>query len=176
MFAKRSFSLIRHLKRSIAIRSLSSIALIRRNSSRILSIRLARHATLPTVHVSSSSDLTLIDFERQSEHTLQYLNTFIEDISDKFELGADFDVSYSGGVLSIAFGLPYGTYVINKQTPNKQIWLSSPKSGPKRFDYDVATHSWICRNDCTDLFSLLSEEISEILNSPIVIKNPLCDS
>ena len=27
-----------------------------------------------------------------------------------------------------------GTYVINKQTPNKQIWLSSPISGPKRYD------------------------------------------
>jgi len=28
-----------------------------------------------------------------------------------------------------------GTYVLNKQPPNKQIWLSSPVSGPKRFDW-----------------------------------------
>ena len=25
--------------------------------------------------------------------------------------------------------------MINKQPPNKQIWLSSPVSGPKRFDF-----------------------------------------
>ncbi|KAI4099522.1 MAG: hypothetical protein L6R37_005949 [Teloschistes peruensis] len=38
------------------------------------------------------------------------------------------------GVLSLTFP-PIGTYVLNKQPPNKQIWLSSPKSGPKRYDY-----------------------------------------
>lgn len=31
-----------------------------------------------------------------------------------------------------------GSYVINKQPPNKQIWLSSPVSGPKRYDWVVA--------------------------------------
>lgn len=35
------------------------------------------------------------------------------------------------GVLTANTGKA-GTYVINKQTPNKQIWLSSPISGPKR--------------------------------------------
>ena len=52
------------------------------------------------------------------------------------------------GVLTLDAG-DAGTYVINKQPPNKQIWLSSPKrrvgvlalplmpfSGPKRYDYD----------------------------------------
>jgi frataxin len=28
---------------------------------------------------------------------------------------------------------PHGTYVINKQPPNHQIWVSSPASGPARF-------------------------------------------
>jgi frataxin len=28
----------------------------------------------------------------------------------------------------------HGTYVINKQTPNRQVWLSSPVSGPFRYD------------------------------------------
>lgn len=30
------------------------------------------------------------------------------------------------GVLTLSLGGSLGTYVINKQTPNKQIWLSSP--------------------------------------------------
>ena len=37
-------------------------------------------------------------------------------------------------MLTIKFGNSHGTYVINRQTPNKQIWLSSPKSGPKRLN------------------------------------------
>jgi frataxin len=35
---------------------------------------------------------------------------------------------------------PAGTYILNKQPPNKQIWLSSPISGPKRYD-------WVVRGD-----------------------------
>ena len=37
----------------------------------------------------------------------------------------------------------HGTFVINKQTPNKQIWLSSPFSGPKRYAYDAAADQWV---------------------------------
>ena len=38
------------------------------------------------------------------------------------------------GVLTVNLGGEQGIYVINKQTPNRQIWLSSPLSGPKRLD------------------------------------------
>jgi frataxin-like iron-binding protein CyaY len=34
-------------------------------------------------------------------------------------------VSLQQGVLTVRLG-KHGTYVINKQTPNRQIWLSSP--------------------------------------------------
>lgn len=62
-----------------------------------------------------------------------------------------------------------GTYVINKQPPNKQIWLSSPVSGPKRFDYVIvsdgqeqkegtATGGWVYLRDGATLNELLLEE------------------
>ena len=38
------------------------------------------------------------------------------------------------GVLTVRLG-ELGTYVINKQTPNRQIWMSSPISGPVRYDW-----------------------------------------
>ena len=57
-----------------------------------------------------------------------------EDIVDSTASLSEADVSLSSGVLTVQ--LPdVGTYVINKQTPNRQIWLSSPKSGPARFDF-----------------------------------------
>lgn len=54
-----------------------------------------------------------------------------------------------------------GTYVLNKQPPNKQIWLSSPVTGPKRFDWVVADGAgdWIYLRDGTSLTTLLKDEI-----------------
>jgi frataxin len=45
--------------------------------------------------------------------------------SDPFERVSRFIVQMQSGVLTLVLG-DNGTYVINKQPPNKQIWLSSP--------------------------------------------------
>ena len=60
-----------------------------------------------------------------------------------------------------------GTYVINKQTPNRQLWLSSPTSGPKRYDY--VDGKWIYLRDGHCLQDLLSTEFSQILGKPVTI-------
>ena len=62
-----------------------------------------------------------------------------------------------------------GTYVINKQPPNKQIWLSSPITGPKRFDWvmkdgmqqkeGTGEGDWIYLRDGTSLTDLLRDEL-----------------
>lgn len=57
-------------------------------------------------------------------------------------------------------------YVINKQPANKQIWLSSPISGPKRFDYrevnynGVRVGKWVCGRDNTYLVQILNHELA----------------
>lgn len=79
------------------------------------------------------------------------------------------DQVYQSGVLTLKFP-PAGTYVINKQPPNKQIWLSSPISGPKRYDYAVWSEgqdskegtgncSWVYLRDGTTLSNLLETEL-----------------
>lgn len=70
------------------------------------------------------------------------------------------------GVLTVQLS-KNGTYVINKQTPNRQIWLSSPTSGPKRYDY--VEGKWIYHRDGHRLQDLLSEEFSQILGKPVTI-------
>lgn len=59
----------------------------------------------------------------------------------------------------------HGTYVINRQTPNRQIWLSSPTSGPKR--YDFVNGSWIYKHDGVSLHDLLQTELSKIISSDV---------
>ena len=71
------------------------------------------------------------------------------------------DVSLSAGVLNVYLGPEQGTYVINKQTPNKQIWLSSPISGPARFDFSEKEQKWIYSHTGEGLHELLNKEITK---------------
>ena len=71
---------------------------------------------------------------------LKLTNETLESISDKFneliedhEKLAGGDTTLSDGVLTVKLS-QFGVYVLNKQTPNKQLWLSSPVSGPYRYD------------------------------------------
>lgn len=86
---------------------------------------------------STASALTEIDFDRYSEETLHNLTDFFDALPDKVKTDEDYDVSYSMGVLTVQVAPAVGTYVINKQTPNRQIWLSSPVSGPKRSAFKI---------------------------------------
>lgn len=106
-----------------------------------------------------SGEVTLLAYHEASDNKLEELSEKLEaTLEDKFDQGAD--VSLSNGVLTVVVD-NHNTYVINKQTPNKQIWLSSPLSGPKRFD--LIGERWIDKVDQTELNDLLSKELSELL-------------
>jgi len=77
-----------------------------------------------------------------------------------------FDVREADGVLELNLGLK-GIYVINKQTPNKQLWFSSPVSGPKRYNYDPNKKRWVNTRDGHDMIDLLSQELSKLLQQQI---------
>jgi len=88
------------------------------------------------------------------DHLLENLEALV----DKVE-ALGYEVEYHSGVLTLNLG-PHGTYVVNKQPPNKQIWLSSPFSGPKRYDYIEGEDKWVYSRDGRTLHSLLSDELS----------------
>ncbi|KAG6837115.1 hypothetical protein H0H93_014421 [Arthromyces matolae] len=77
-----------------------------------------------------------------------------------------YEVEYHSGVLTLSLGQK-GTYVINKQPPNKQIWLSSPFSGPKRYDYTEEGDDWLYSRDSQALGDLLNQELTKALGQPI---------
>ncbi|XP_061672955.1 frataxin, mitochondrial isoform X2 [Syngnathoides biaculeatus] len=88
------------------------------------------------IHISASrlkehpyhkkNELTEAAYEKIADETLDALADYFEDLMDEPFTGPDYDVVFSSGVLTIKVGGDHGTYVINKQTPNKQIWLASP--------------------------------------------------
>uniref|UniRef100_A0A8C6F2R3 Frataxin, mitochondrial n=1 Tax=Monodon monoceros TaxID=40151 RepID=A0A8C6F2R3_MONMO len=81
-------------------------------------------------------------YERLAEETPDSLAEFSEDLADKPYTFEGDDVS-SGSV-------------INKQTPNKQIWLSSPSGGPKCYNWPG--RNWVSSHDGVSLHELLATE------------------
>uniref|UniRef100_UPI0037E81DBB frataxin, mitochondrial n=1 Tax=Semicossyphus pulcher TaxID=241346 RepID=UPI0037E81DBB len=107
-------------------------------------------------------ELSEAAYEKVADETLDALADYFEDLMDESFTGAEYDVVFSSGVLTVKVGGDHGTYVINKQTPNKQIWLSSPTSGPKRYNW--TGERWVYSHDGVSLHQLLSEEFSIIFN------------
>ena len=100
---------------------------------------------------------TLTKFISKVDSTL---NKIYDEI-DKKEYSFIDNISLEEGVLTINLKEDK-TYVINIQKPNKQIWLSSPFSGPRRFEFNEANNKWIdIHNSNNSLLSLISKEINE---------------
>lgn len=113
---------------------------------------------------SSDPDADSDELSIEEYHSLsnRYIDTLVSILEQLQEDRADVDCEYSAGVLTLYFP-PHGTYVLNKQPPNKQIWLSSPVSGPKRYDYVKIKGSregdWVYGRDGSRLSELLEREL-----------------
>lgn len=71
-----------------------------------------------------------------ADETLEELSDLLAPLESAID---DFDLTVAQGVLTIKLGPQFQnkTWVINKQTPNRQIWWSSPVSGPRRYEYHI---------------------------------------
>lgn len=106
----------------------------------------------------------------------------VESVVDALEHPGVEEVSCSGGVLTLETANK-GTYIINKQAPNTQLWLSSPLSGPHHYNMVVlkegARHNnddgsggeeavrWVSDRDGHSLKERLEEELTGILGTPV---------
>ena len=127
-----------------------------------------------------AGELSMVDYHRMIDHSLDTLTSQLEELMETQDIDAleekapqgseegEWDVEYATGVINVRLG-SYGTYVINKQPPTQQLWLSSPTSGPKRFDYDTDKVVWFTYRD-GELFlfhELLSRELSAVFDTPL---------
>eukprot|EP00468_Gymnochlora_sp_CCMP2014_P000373 CAMPEP_0167744644 /NCGR_PEP_ID=MMETSP0110_2-20121227/2706_1 /TAXON_ID=629695 /ORGANISM="Gymnochlora sp., Strain CCMP2014" /LENGTH=131 /DNA_ID=CAMNT_0007629189 /DNA_START=90 /DNA_END=485 /DNA_ORIENTATION=+ len=94
------------------------------------------------------------------------LMDILEDTLDDDSLPTD-DLEYSSGVMSLVLK-DKGVWIINKHSASGQVWLSSPVSGPSKFDYVPEKEKWISeREDKRELYELLDTELSEAIGRPI---------
>ena len=127
-----------------------------------------------------AGELSMVDYHRMIDHSLDTLTSQLEELMETHDIDVleekvsqgseegEWDVEYATGVINVRLG-SYGTYVINKQPPTQQLWLSSPTSGPKRFEYDTDKGVWFTYRD-GELFlfhELLSQELSAVFDTPL---------
>jgi frataxin len=58
-----------------------------------------------------------------------------------------------------------GCWVLNRQSPNRQIWWSSPISGPRRYEFDGT--KWNSTQVSSDLFNDLKDELKAVTGCEI---------
>jgi frataxin len=110
-------------------------------------------------------------YHRLADHTLDHIHDCVDAALEAHPAAYTHDTTLSMGVLTIKLGGSLGSFVVNKQPPNLQIWLSSPVSGPKRFEYDEGRGEWVYRGEGS-LTGLLSRELSDLLQQPVSISVP----
>jgi len=178
-------------KRLHPIRKQNSWSMQRRSLSSSYAVRGASHLTTPALPepvIRSSlalvgrggadaafranpNLLTVRMFQNESEYhsvadeTLDTIQDAIDDALDATPV--EYELTLASGVLTLVLP-PHGTWVINKQTPNRQLWWSSPLSGPKRFEYDDEREMWYSTKDSSmPLGPSLASEIQEVVPQEI---------
>lgn len=103
------------------------------------------------------TNLSPEEYHAEADEFLESLQDDLEALSQKYPESVP-EVELSQGVMQLELGR-LGSYVINKQPPNKQIWLASPVSGPNRFD--LYKGEWISLRDGSKLLDVLNREVND---------------
>jgi iron donor protein CyaY len=90
------------------------------------------------------------EFVKESEKTLYQIAENIESVDTECMI----DVDLHDGILTLE--TDQGVFVVNRQSAAKEIWLSSPISGPYHFVFQEGR--WKTQSD--DLLELLSKELN----------------
>ena len=104
------------------------------------------------------------NFETHAENALQAVFEQVDNA-----LGDQLEVDLDGGILSIELASG-GQYIINKQVPNRELWMSSPVSGAKHFYFDEETENWVDTRSDGIFFDILSDELTQISGQPFALK------
>ncbi|HVO01252.1 MAG TPA: iron donor protein CyaY [Candidatus Cybelea sp.] len=105
------------------------------------------------------------DFETEAEKVLARLMVEIEDQVP------DAEADLQGGILTVSLE-GTGQYLINKHGPNREIWLSSPKSGAWHFRREPET-GWVSTRVVDGvrpvLHRLLADELAAVAGGPVTL-------
>lgn len=129
--------------------------------------RTRKYSVLTTDGKEIDAEIDNIDIDKYHDISTNYMESLFDELEELSENHIQLEVDYSDGVLNMELP-PSGNYCINKQPPNKQIWLSSPVSGPNR--YDLVKGEWVSLRDGSKLTNIIEEEVSNAIGQPFKLK------
>ncbi|EIM19364.1 Frataxin [Wallemia mellicola CBS 633.66] len=131
---------------------------------------LRSYAQQTSTSSNAVDNMDMHTFHKLSDKVFDSLTEALESELEEgaFDVAETSEVDYSSGVLTLSLD-KYGTYVINKQPPTRQIWVSSPFSGPRRYEYDIKLNTWLDVRDGSSLNQMLDEELSPIFNKQLEV-------
>lgn len=116
------------------------------------------------IHTTGTTTDDESDFRNRADAALHAIQDGLDDILEAAGI-EPYELTVASGVLTLSLP-PHGTWVINLQAPNRQIWWSSPLSGPKRFEYcdddNSSSSAWYSTKDGLALGPLLVQEVRHV--------------
>ena len=103
----------------------------------------------------------LLGFSEAADRTLQHIHDTVDVWAEDVGI-PEYDAALELGVVTISFGSK-GAFVLNKQASIRELWLSSPISGPSHYKYCSSTRVWRDTRQRTDLLSRLEQDINDIV-------------
>eukprot|EP00768_Dysnectes_brevis_P000224 gnl/Dysnectes_brevis/1048_a1168_4597.p1 GENE.gnl/Dysnectes_brevis/1048_a1168_4597~~gnl/Dysnectes_brevis/1048_a1168_4597.p1 ORF type:complete len:137 (-),score=2.48 gnl/Dysnectes_brevis/1048_a1168_4597:75-455(-) len=112
------------------------------------------------IDTSFSTAKSASDFCRVSQSFMDQLCTSIENVDP------DCDVDISDGVLQ--YESDNGVYILNRNIPFQQLWLSSPISGPSH--WALGTEWTNTADSSISLSPLLESELKQVLGDEFILE------
>lgn len=138
---------------------------------------------------------TEAEFHRRSDKTLENIQECIEDSIEDIEevvvasgvltmetprgtwvinkqtpVSGECSIVRATRILSLKFSFPhFSDRFFSSQ--NRQLWWSSPISGPRRYEYDEEARVWVYTRDGGNLKDILEEEILAVFGKQIVFQD-----
>ena len=120
---------------------------------------------------ASASTSDLRHYQENLRATLDGICDVLDEVGEDCSLIDD--VSPTEGVLEVSL-TDGSTFVLNKQEPRLQLWLSSPVSGPSQFTMlrtEAGNVEWRDLDNGNELHSLLSAEFSSLLSREVAFSD-----
>lgn len=137
--------------------------------ARTLPCLYAHRSTAPEApSLAGAADLPEGEFARLADATLLSLEAAVAPLEDH---APAFDLSNANGVLTVKLN-DKQTYVLNKQGPNRQIWWSSPLTGPRRYGWHAGSRRWRNTRDGHDMLTALTLELHKLTGVTISVELP----
>ncbi len=104
--------------------------------------------------------MTESEFLNYSDQLFDHIDSQID------ELGLDLDCQSSGNVMTLEVDDSGEQIIINRHTPNQELWIAAKSGG---FHFAFKDGQWLATRDNAEFFAVLNEVLTSALGESVTI-------